>query len=332
MSRAFLTVLVTFLLSLNDVYGQFFEITDTLILEENNEVILGSPRFQERSRNEILLVDQETHRVLVYDKEGKLLTYFGRYGRGPGDLEKPTSVVKLSTGEYLVSEFKGRISKFEATGKFQTLTNTGIPRLNGLKILPNGMVLLIGGVATPDDHYLLHLFDPITMEVEKEFFPLPVDPREYGMQPLTLAESSYAVVCQDKIVASHTMLPKLFYFNLNGDNFNEVRIDTDLFSGMEKHTKSSNPTKMMEIYGSASWISGLYCLKNGSLLFRFSQNLKMKGNPLVVILIDKHGNVLNEQTEAPDIKFSIGGTDTLYTSHSNSGLLNTLQKVKVYSN
>lgn len=332
MSRAFLPVLVILLLSLNDLYGQYIEITDTLTLEENNEVILGSPRFQERSGNEILVVDQETHRVLVYDIDGKLLTYFGRYGRGPGDLEKPTSVVKLSTGEYLVSEFKGRISKFDATGKFQTVTDTGIPRLNGLKMLPNGVVLLIGGMTTPDDHYLLHFFDPLTMEVEKAFFQLPVDPAEYGMQPLTLAESSYAVVCQDKIVAVHAMLPKLFYFDLNGDSFNEVRIDTELFTGMEKHKMSSNPTRMMEIYGSASWLSGLHCLNNGSVLVQFYQNLKMKGNPLVVILIDKHGNVLNEATEAPEIKFSVRGTDTVYVKDPESDLLNSLIKSTINKN
>ncbi|WP_103664951.1 6-bladed beta-propeller [Gracilimonas amylolytica] len=329
MSRAFLTVLVILLLSLNDLYGQFFEVTDRLTLEENNEVILGLPRFQERIGNEILVVDQETHRVLVYDKEGKLLTHFGRYGRGPGDLEKPTSVVKLSTGEYLVSEFKGRISKFDATGKFQSVTDTGIPRLNGLKILPNGVVLLIGGMTTPDDHYLLHLFDPLTMEVEKAFFQLPVDPAEYGMQPLTLAESSFAVVCQDKIVASHAMLPKLFYFDFDGEKVSEVQIKSDLFSIMEKHQMSSNPTRMMEIYGSASWLSGLHCLNNGSVLVQFYQNLKMKRNPLVAMLIGKHGNVLNEQTETPDIKFSIRGTDTVYVKDPESDLLNSLLKATV---
>lgn len=332
MDRSILLILLFFWIPFGDIYGQFFEVEKSIILEEKNGIFISSPRFQETTGKEILVVDQEAHRVSVYDTEGELINYFGRYGRGPGDLEKPTSAIKLPTGEYLVSEFKGRISKFDAEGKFQTVTEAGIPRLNGLKLLPNGKVLLVGGMTRPEEHFLLHLFDPATMEVKKAFFELPLDPSEYAMQPLTLAESSFAVICENKIIAVHTMLPKLFYFDLMGNATYSVEIELDNFNPMEKHSNSSNPRIWMELYGSASYISGLHCLDNGSILLQYFQNLKMEGNPLVVALMSKEGILLQEYVDSPQIKFSHSETDTIFIDGMNSGQPNIIQKAKVLRN
>ncbi|MDZ7808030.1 MAG: hypothetical protein U5K71_13070 [Gracilimonas sp.] len=108
-------------------------------------------------------------------------------------------------------------------------------------MLPNGKVLLTGINFTAKDHYLLYLFDPGHMVVEKDLFPLPMDPNEYALQPLILAEPSYATICGDKIIATHSMLPELFFFDFAGRRIGSKVIESKLFSIMEKVENPGNP-------------------------------------------------------------------------------------------
>ncbi|MEX2477065.1 MAG: 6-bladed beta-propeller [Gracilimonas sp.] len=300
-----------------------------MVFEENDQVLLGSPNFGDLIGNEVLVTDDATHQVIIYDAEGRIKNNFGRYGRGPGDLENPTSAIKLSNGEIIVTEFKGRISKFDSSGNFKTVTNADIVRLNNSKFLPNGKVLLIGGMHAPVDNFLLYLFNPESMNIEKRFFLLPFDPAEYDMHPLTLAEPSYAVVCGDKIVAAHSMLPELFYYDFEGNLIESMRLNSELFKQMEKLSTPSNPQKTMEAYGKASWIDNLFCISDDEILIQFFANLIQNGNPISLMLVNENGDVIDELPDMPEILFSNPATDTLFIRDQNSDSINQLLKSKL---
>lgn len=314
---------------LSELSAQFFNPIDTLVLEENEETLLGQPSFEDYTGNEFWVIDDSQSKVLLYSKNGELESYFGQAGRGPGDLEKPTSATQLADGTVLVTEFSGRITKFNKQGEDVAIAKTDIVRLNGSTWLPNGKVLLIGGMHSPENHYLLYLFNPDLMQIEKRFFLLPFDPKKYAMQPLTLAEPSLAVVCSNKVVAMHAMLPILFYYDFDGNLLEKRRINTTHFSQMEQVSNPNNPKQAMENYGEASWVMDMFCVDEGDVLIQFIANLKTSPNPISHLLVNEKGEVIKEALATPPVLFSETGTDVVYLKEMESGLPNTVIKAKL---
>lgn len=321
--------LLIFFIPFGEGQAQFLETVDSLVLEENGEVLLSDIKAQNISGSDLLVVEKETYQIIVYSEQGALKKYFGRYGRGPGDIENPTSALKLPSGNILVTEFYGRISKFDASGNFMTVKKIDITRLNTLRMLPTGKVLLVGGMGTPENNYLLYLFNPESMRIEKRFFKLPFDPTEYAMQPLTLAEPSHAVVCGDKIAAIHSMLPVIYYFDFDGNLIEEINIDSDLFTKMKKLPTPSNPQNTMKAYGDASWNINLFCVAKNNLLIQFIANLRTSENPLSLMLVNENGALIKESLEVPKVLFSKNGTDTLFIKNEKSGLVNQVIKSRL---
>lgn len=328
MKKLFLPVLILLLFPFCDLYSQFFNTTDTLILEENDNVLLsGDLQIQHFKGDTLLVVDKVQSFVLMYDRNGTLLSFFGRKGNGPGDLNQPTSALKLLNGNILVTEFNGRITKFSSSGEVIDIVSTKINRLNKSLLLPDGKVLLTGSNYTAEDQYLLYLFDPRAMVVDKRIFPLPFDPKGYAMQPLTLAESSYATVCGDKIIAAHSMLPKLFFFDFEGTKIGNKVIKSELFSVMEEVENSKNPDEIVRKYAAASWVWGLYCMDNEDIGIKFMKNLTGEGgNPVSFMLTTNGGELLKELSGVPFIQFNEHQTDTLYFPDKDALVPNTFIK------
>ncbi|MDZ7808029.1 MAG: 6-bladed beta-propeller [Gracilimonas sp.] len=115
-------MLILLLIPFCDLYGQFFNTIDTLVLEENDDVrSSGDLQIQNVNGDTILVVDKAQSHVLIYNRNGELLSYFGRKGNGPGDLNQPTSALRLPNGNILVTEFSGRVTKFSPSGDVRSI-------------------------------------------------------------------------------------------------------------------------------------------------------------------------------------------------------------------
>lgn len=329
MKRLFLSVLILVLFPFCNIYSQFFHPIDTLVLEESEDVFLSSPIFENQIQDQYLVIDEDAHRVIIYEEKGKLIRYFGRYGRGPGDLEDPTSATLLSNDNILVTEYSGKVTIFDSNGNHSKINRTSLFRINDSQLLPNGNLLFTGGFHPPDNLELLYIFDPESMSLEKKFFPIPFDPYEYGLQPASLEEPVHAVLCGDNIVALHTMYPVLFYFDFEGKLLNKTPIDSKLFSQMEPLSNPDNPNEAYEKYSRASWTVDLFCLDQQELLLQFIMNFEEAENPFGLIHVNKNGEVLNESLNMPQVLFSKPGTDTLFLKDKNSELVNHFIKSKL---
>lgn len=329
MKRLFLSVIVLVLFPFCNISAQLFKTIVSLVLEETDDVLLsGDVQIQNVREDTILVVDKAQSHVLVYNRNGELLSFWGRKGNGPGDLNQPTSALKLPNGNILVTEFNGRVTKFSPSGEVIDIVSTKISRLNKSLLLPNGKVLLTGNNYTAEDHYLLYLFDTEDMSVNKEIFPLPLDPNEYAMQPLTLAESSYATVCGDKIIAAHSMLPELFSFDFEGRPIGNKVIESKLFSVMEKVEDANNPNETVKKYGEVSWIWGMYCMGEGNIGIKFMKNLTGEnGNPVSFMLATTEGELIKESSDVPSIEFNHHNSDTLYFANEEAETPNSFIKM-----
>ena len=68
----------------------------------------------------LFVADTHYHRVLIYDREGRLLDQFGRHGRGDGEFELPTDVAIDADGHIYVAEYNGndRITRWSPELQF----------------------------------------------------------------------------------------------------------------------------------------------------------------------------------------------------------------------
>jgi len=64
----------------------------------------------------IYILDNRGGRILRFDSEGKFLGTFGRPGQGPGELQRPMSLVRSASGDIVVSD--GNFSVFSGDGVF----------------------------------------------------------------------------------------------------------------------------------------------------------------------------------------------------------------------
>ena len=61
-----------------------------------------------------MVCERDNHRVQVFELSGKFVTKFGKYGRGPGEFNKPTSIAVLSDGRIVVADWlSSRIQIFK---------------------------------------------------------------------------------------------------------------------------------------------------------------------------------------------------------------------------
>jgi len=65
----------------------------------------------------VFVADTHYHRIVVFDRDGRELARFGRYGTGPGEFFYPTDIVFPPDGRILVSEYGGndRVQVFSAS-------------------------------------------------------------------------------------------------------------------------------------------------------------------------------------------------------------------------
>lgn len=147
------------------------------------------------------------------------------------------------------------------------------------------------------------------------------------MQPLTLAEPSYSVICSDRIVAVHSMQPILFSYDFNGNLIEKKKINSQIFSPMEKVINADNPRQAMENYGKASWIVGMFCVDKDEILIQFFDfSRAADGNPISLMHVNRSAEIISEKSKTPQILFSEPKTDTLFLKDSSSDYLNHILK------
>jgi iron(III) transport system ATP-binding protein len=68
----------------------------------------------------IAVADTHYHRVVMFDRDGKFLSSFGKFGRAPGEFIYPVKVVQNPAGDLYVCEYgdNDRVQKFRPDGTF----------------------------------------------------------------------------------------------------------------------------------------------------------------------------------------------------------------------
>ncbi len=107
----------------------------------SNVVAMGFDRT-----DQLFVLDQGNHRVLVFDARGRFVRQFGKQGGGPGEFQAPMGLLVLNDGRVAVLDLGKRAwSVFTATGTHQTDVfipeELGFPRPGEAYALPDGSIM-----------------------------------------------------------------------------------------------------------------------------------------------------------------------------------------------
>jgi peptidylamidoglycolate lyase len=84
-------------------------------------------------------------RIIKFDKAGRYLTTWGKYGTEPGEFRLPHAIVIDRKGQvYVADRENARIQVFNEDGKF-IRQETGVGYPYGLSLLPNGHLIMADG-------------------------------------------------------------------------------------------------------------------------------------------------------------------------------------------
>ena len=85
-------------------------------LEYDGSAVASVSDFAVAPDGNIYICDSRGGRVLRFAADGKFMGAFGRPGQGPGDLQRPLSLVRSASGDIIVAD--GNLSVFSPNGRF----------------------------------------------------------------------------------------------------------------------------------------------------------------------------------------------------------------------
>ena len=90
----------------------------------------------------LYIADSGNQRIVILDREGRLVGKFGRKGLGPGEFQRPCAVGFLSADEVLVADNTiNKIQIFTAKGEYRGVFLQGELGAGQIWVLPDGKVL-----------------------------------------------------------------------------------------------------------------------------------------------------------------------------------------------
>lgn len=118
--------------------------------DNNSRVSLNGPADVAIAPNgDIFVADGESSnaRVVRYAKDGRLMTFWGTKGSGPGELTMPHSIVMDARGRlYVANRGNKRVEIFSRSGQYLgQITNAGTPY--GLAMTADGVIYVVDGTA-----------------------------------------------------------------------------------------------------------------------------------------------------------------------------------------
>jgi hypothetical protein len=240
----------------------------SITLEEGPQVITVSPRSSIDPSGGFLVADYGVSQIRKYDEQGNLLWFNGREGDGPGELKKPTSVVRLNDQRVLVGDSRSRIVIFSPEGD-SAVETFAIPveRLSGIVVLDDTSVLIEGLGRTGA---LLHVMNVRTHQLTSDFFSPGTNypyPRTYN-----LTSAAGVSLRGDTIAALHMAIDSVFFFSRSGDRLGAVRIPSDnLVSAGDQPENPKTSADYLRWLQTNDLLHGLHWLEDGTLVLQYSR-------------------------------------------------------------
>ncbi len=222
-----------------------------------------------------LIADLRNAKVLLYSPDGELLSEFGRRGRGPGDFEIPSSILRSSSGTVYVSDMFGRITVLDQSfNELESTISTDLLRVSSLVELNENQLMLYGLHPNfVEEGELIHILDKDSKEIVHSYFEKPELTGEF---PSIISQSERMVniaIGEDQVAVVHSLDPKIYVYNNDFELRDAVTMQIPEFIPIQE----LQPVDFQDIsvFTKFSSISRLYFLSEKTLLMQTSRRLNM---------------------------------------------------------
>lgn len=255
--------------------------TDSLTLEERMEgpdgVYTVWPQASIDPDGGVIVVDEQEFQVRLYDRAGRLKNHFGRRGQGPGEFQRPTRALRLSSGQILVPDVLGTIARFDESGAFVDRSPRLFSRIYEIHELPVENEILVVGMKrrkenrrAPGSYPLLHRYNLETGEITKSFFPHPIPLGSYSNVLFGIGRIAVADVFGDRIAVAFAPLDKLYFFRVDGAPVDSVAVPFEHFRQLQDPGRRTLSSQEIWDYSTTySRINRVYWLDTRLILIQY---------------------------------------------------------------
>lgn len=335
MQYARLSLLTSFLIFLSiidfhskpnneDELSDVIDWSGTITLEESSDVIIVWPNVSIDSKGGFIVTDPQEHQIRLYDQSGKIKTYFGRQGEGPGEFSLPSSSLRLPSGDLLVADTGAyrTFFRFNSNGEYLSQNSRIFAGLIDMHILPaeQDEVIVVGTKEgrEPGSHPLLHRFDIKTEEIIESFFPHPIPLGSFGNILFGQGQIATADILDDQIAAAFNPLPKIYFFDLFGTPIDTLELPLQHFRQLEDPETNRLSSREINDY-TLKWskVSDLFWIDNNILLVQYYDVLDR--DPWTtqwnLAAVTRDGEILFEVPDTPRLFAVDHDSGELYFSH-----------------
>jgi hypothetical protein len=293
---------------------------DTIYVEENSSVVNVTPRIApDPLSGGFLVADQRESQVRVYGRSGRLISYLGRLGQGPGEFEMVTSLRRLNDGSLIAAEWNGRLTKFSAAGDSTVTISTGLIRLEDMEVLDDSLIALTGfdrSLPTDQIDSRIHIFDLRRGRFVARFFrPEPLFQKS---QIAITAGWTKIALKEDTLAAVFSLVDSVYLYSADGRRIDQIGFGGDWFRHAREEPSSGvtrDPKRRAEWLSTLDFVGDVQFLPNGD--FGVVVQRVEPGTALnytyELLRIDRNGRNVVRVADVPRVLLLMPNTDTIVT-------------------
>jgi hypothetical protein len=251
--------------------ADFVRLRTEIRLEENADVITVTPRVTIEPGGGFLVTDASEGQIRLYSPGGRLRSYFGRLGSGPGEFGRLSAAARLPSRNIVAADMGGTLTIFDSLGaKVLSAARAPVAPVYNLVAFDERHAVMTGRKRGDAEAHLVHVVDLTTGEVVKSFFPSPRPPRGFA-GTYSFAGTADVAVHGDTAAAIFALSDTVFLFRItDGRELGKIPFGSRHFRTLQRSMPVRQKLRRLDSwFGSFSAAARLFWSPDSSFYISF---------------------------------------------------------------
>lgn len=301
-------------------------------LQETRDVVVVEASIALDPRGGFLVGDLREAQARRFGPDGNLLWYFGRPGEGPGEFSGVSAVRRTPSGEIVIADIRGRVTRVDSTGQTVIDDFTAVSRgqIEHLEVLSDTLVVISTRHPPESDLPVLHIWDIRQEKRVRSFF------RPYGnaRNPFAANMAGWTrfSLRHDTLAVIFAVTDSVFFFRTDGTLLRSVALPSRHFRPVRAEIapdRSRGRAGMVEWIRQFDLVADVHWMADGSLVVAYQEILADSGmtRRWHLLQMTSDGRALAEVQNVPALETADG--DFLWLQAPETILPNVLARARI---